>query len=182
MNVYDTPAGYRQQESHRLNLRDIQRDNYYGNTSMPLGMTLTHRLTGIQVKGTGRPDNNRRDTGWKLFEELLGIMERVVAQAEYDKEDPEGVVARAKIDVEIMRKEVEGRLIAIGKNPNDLIAIQEKKDADIRIEALEALVASLTKKMADDEASKKDARIAELEAKLFAATATAAPATLHAKK
>ncbi len=158
-------------ESARLNLKDIQRDNYFGNASMPLGMTLTHRPTGHQVKGCGRPDNSRRDTGWKLYEELLRVLEAVVSQARFDAEDPEGVAARAKRDIEIMQAEVASRQLAIGKNPNDLLAQQERNQSQDRIRHLEDQIAALMLLVAQNVAP----------AAPFTGDAKAAT-TLHAKK
>jgi len=63
-----------------LNPKDIQRDDSFGNSSMPLMMRLTHRPTAQSVCGTGRPEHSKgRDTGWKLYAELLGILDNIVA-------------------------------------------------------------------------------------------------------
>jgi hypothetical protein len=154
MSNYDTPAGGFQPE-HRLNLRDVQRDNYFGNSSMPLGMSLIHRPTGIKVSGTGRPDNNRRDTGWKLYEELLGSLGRAVTQ-HYEDQTPEGQI-RVKEESEranaIQDRETRARHAAIGMNPNDIPGSAQQQantanaqmisDQSAQIAALQAQVALL---------------------------------------
>jgi len=78
-----------------------------------------------------------------------------------------------------MKAEVESRQLAIGKNPNDLLAMKERDAAQDRIGVLERLVADLLAKQASAESEAKDARIAELEAKL--AEKPFVP-TLHTKK
>jgi hypothetical protein len=50
---------------------------------MPLAMRLTHRPSGIQVNGTGRPDHSNKDQNTKLRAELMQVLERLVGQSEW---------------------------------------------------------------------------------------------------
>lgn len=70
-----------------LNVNHIQEDKYYGNASMPLGMRLTHRPSGIQVNGTGRPDHSGKDQNAKLRAELMQVLTTLVGQSPWAAEN-----------------------------------------------------------------------------------------------